>query len=68
MAAPINSARSVAIAATSLASHMAMTKGRGKCIRHSVARLCPVTIPSRADSAWNSMAMTLASNTTHSSI
>ena len=31
MAAPSDSARSVAIAATSLATHMAKTSGRGKC-------------------------------------
>ena len=36
--------------------------------RHSVARLRPVTMPSRAESAWNSMATRLASSTTHNSM
>ena len=56
------------MAATSLAIHMAMTRGRGKCMPAQAAKACPVTMPSRADSAWNSMAMTLASSTTHSSM
>ena len=67
MAPPRNSARSVAIAATSLTAHMAQTTGRGNWSRHSSARLRPVTIPSRAESAWNSMAMPFAISTTHNS-
>lgn len=66
-AAPTNSARSVAMAASSLMSHIARAAGAGKCARHSCARFCPVTMPSRADSAWNSIATTLAATTTHSS-
>ncbi len=67
IAPPRNSARSVAIAATSLTSHMTSTIRRGKCVRHSSARLRPVTMPILALIAWNSMATALASRTTHSS-
>ena len=66
MAPPRNSARSVAIAATSLTAHIASTTGRGKCSRHSSARFRLVTMPSRADRPWNSMAMTLAASATQS--
>ena len=58
----------MAIAAISLTPHIAHTSLRGKCIRHSEARLCPVTIPTRADSDWNSMATRFATTTTHSSM
>lgn len=67
MAPPRNSAKSVAMAAISEASHMAQTSGRGKWSRLTSARLRPVAIPSRAASAWNSMATRLAASTTHSS-
>ena len=49
MAPPRNSARSVAIAAISLTSHMPITTGRGKCRPHNSARLRPVTMPNLAD-------------------
>ena len=68
MAALIDSARSVAIAATSLPSHIVITTGRGKCARHNAGRLWPVTMPSRADSAWNSIAIMFDRSTTHSSM
>ena len=67
IAPPRNSARSVAMAAISLTTHIAQTTGLGNCSRHISARLRPVTMPSLADSAWNSMAITLASSTTQSS-
>ena len=67
MAPPRNSARSVAIAAISLTTHIAHTTGRGKLSRHISARFVPVTMPSLADSAWNSIAMRLAASTTHRS-
>ena len=67
MAPPRNSARSVAIAATSLTIHRAHTTGFGKFSRHNSARLRPVTMPSLADSDWNSIAAMLAASTTHSS-
>ena len=66
MAPPTNSARSVAIAATSATTHIAHTAGRGNWARHSSARLRPVTMPSLAESPWNSIAMTFASSTTQS--
>ena len=67
MAPPRNSARSVAIAAISLTTHIAHTTGRGKCSRQCSARFLPVTMPSFAESAWNSMAMRFATTTTHNS-
>ncbi len=51
IAPPRNSARSVAIAATSLTIHKAQTTGLEKWSRHNSARLRPVTMPSLADSA-----------------
>ena len=66
MAPPRNSARSVAIAAISLTTHIAQTTGRGNWSRHISARLRPVTMPSLADSAWNSIAIRLATSTTQS--
>ena len=65
MAPPRNSARSVAMAATSLATHMSMGTGCGKRSRDSSARFWPVTMPSLADSAWNSIATTFAASTAH---
>src|SRR5450756_1158014 len=53
MAPPRNSARSVAIAATSLITHIAQTIGWGNCSRHISARFRPVTIPSLAERAEN---------------
>ena len=55
------------MAAISLTTHMARTTGRGNCSRHNSARLRPVTMPSLAESAWNSMAMRLAATTTQQS-
>ncbi len=66
MAPPRNSARSVAMAAISLITHIAHTTGLGKRSRHISARLRPVTMPSFADSAWNNIAIRLASRTTQS--
>ena len=68
MAPPRNSARSVAIAATSLTAHIAQTTGRGNSLRHNSARLAPVTMPSLAESPWNSIAIRLAASTTQSSV
>jgi hypothetical protein len=66
MAPPRNSAKSVAMAATSLMTHIVQTIGRGKWSRHISAKLRPVTIPSLAERAWNNIAIKLASNTTQS--
>ena len=54
------------MAAISLTTHIPKTIGLGNCSRHISARLRPVTMPSLADSAWNSMAIRLASSTTQS--
>ena len=37
-------------------------------MRDNSARLWPVTMPMRADSAWNSMAIRLAANATQSRV
>ena len=66
MAPPRNSARSVAMAATSLTIHIAQTTGQGNSSRHISAKFRPVTMPSLADRAWNNIAIKLASNTTQS--
>ena len=66
MAPPRNSARSVAMAATSLTIHIAQTTGRGNWSRHISAKFRPVTMPSLADRAWNNIAIKLASSTTQS--
>ena len=66
MAPPRNSARSVAMAATSLATHRHATTGRGNWSRQCSARLRPVTMPSLAARDWNSMATRLARIATQS--
>ena len=55
------------MAAISLTTHIAQTTGRGNWSRHISARLRPVTMPSLAERAWNSIAIRLASNTTQRS-
>ena len=67
MAPPRNSARSVAIAAISLMPQRARRTGREVASRQCSARFLPVTMPSLAESAWNSIAVRLASSTTQSS-
>jgi len=67
IAAPTNSARSVAMAMTSAWTHSAVDVARGKRSRHSSGRFLPVAIPSLADRYWISMAIRLAISTTHSS-
>ena len=48
------------MAATSLTTHIAIDDRLGKLLAAHSARLRPVTMPSLADSAWNSMAIRLA--------
>jgi hypothetical protein len=66
-AAPVNSARSVAIATASACSHSSTTALRGSRSRHTSGRLHPVAMPSLALSDWTSMAIRLAVSTTHPS-
>jgi hypothetical protein len=66
MAAPTNSARSVAIAISSAWIQSPMAAGRGNCSRHSSARLRPVATPTLADRYWISIAIRLAATITHS--
>ena len=56
------------MAAISTTIHIAMTTGCGNWSRDISARLRPVTMPSLADSPWNSMAIRFASSATHSSV
>ncbi len=67
MAAPTNSARSVAIAISSACTQRPIETGRGKCSRQSSARFLPVTMPTLADRYWISIAIRLAARITHSS-
>ncbi len=67
IAAPTNSARSVAMAISSAWTQRPLDTGRGKCSRHSSGRLFPVTTPTFADRYWMSMAIRLATRITHSS-
>ena len=66
IAAPTNSARSVAIATSSACTHSPHVTGRGKCSRHSSGRLRPVATPIFADRFWMSIAMRFAATMTHS--
>ena len=68
MAAPTNSARSVAMAISSAWIHRKMTTGRGNRSRQTSARFWPVAMPSLALSDWMSMAIRLAASTTQSSV
>ena len=67
IAAPTNSARSVAIAISSAWTHRPQVTGRGKCSRHSSGRLRPVAMPTLADRYWMSIAIRFAARITHSS-
>ena len=66
IAAPRNSARSVAMAVTSCVIHSVMQTPREKRTRHISARFLPVAIPSFAESPCKSMAIRLAIRITHS--
>ena len=68
MAVPISSARSVAQIATSAITQSAQATGLGKWSRQSWARSRPVAMPTRAQSACNSMAISDESNATESSV
>ena len=66
-AAPVNSARSVAIATASACSHRPTTNRRGSRARHTSGSDCPVAMPSLADSVWMSIANRFAVSTTQPS-
>src|SRR5215208_4629808 len=66
-AAPMNSARSVAIAMTSAWTHSKNVTGRGKRARQTSGRFLPVAIPSLADIRWMRLAMRLETRITHNS-
>ena len=68
MAAPMNSARSVAIAMTSAWIHNPTTAGNGNFCRQTSARFIPVAMPSLALIDWTSIAIRLAARTTHKSM
>ena len=67
IAAPTNSARSVAMAMSSAWIHSPTVTGLRKCSRQSSGRLRPVAMPIFADRFWISIAMRLALSRTHSS-
>ena len=68
IAAPTNSARSVAIAISSAWTHRPQVTGRGKCSRQSSGRFLPVAMPIFAERFWISMAIRLALKSTHNSM
>jgi len=67
-AAPRNSARSVAMATSSMRTHMMSTTGPGNRSRQASARLSPVAMPSLAESACTSMAERLLATRTQSRV
>ena len=68
IAAPRNSARSVAIAITSAWSQSPIVTCRGNSSRQTSARLRPVATPSFAERPWTRIAMMLAATTTQTSV
>ena len=68
IAAPTNSARSVAIAIASACSQSPSVTGFLKCSRHSSGRLRPVAMPVFADRYWTSIAIRFAATITHTSM
>ena len=66
IAAPMNSARSVAIAITSAWSQRKNVTDRGNRSRHTSGRFMPVAIPIFALIDWTSIAIRFAARTTHS--
>ncbi len=67
MAAPINSAMSVATHAETTVSPRKAVAGAGKCSRILTASDLPVATPSLAAMCWITMSMTVPSVITHSS-
>ena len=67
IAAPRNSARSVAIAIASAWSQSRIVARRPSCSRATSGRLRPVAIPSFAESVWISIAIRFAATITHTS-
>ena len=67
IAAPTNSARSVAIAMISACTHRPQVTGRGNASRHSSGRLRPVATPTLADRYCTSIAIRFAAMITQTS-
>ncbi len=65
IAAPTNSARSVAMAMSSACTHKPKLTLRGKRSRQSSGRLRPVAMPTFAERYWMSIAMRFAARITH---
>ena len=68
IAAPRNSARSVAIAIASAWIHSAIVTRWGNSSRQTSARLRPVAIPSFAESVWISIAIRFEATITQTSV
>ena len=66
-AAPVNSARSVAIAIASAWIQRKYDTRREKRSRQTSARFLPVAMPNFADSDWTIIAIRFAASTTHRS-
>ena len=67
IAAPTNSARSVAIAMISACTQSPQVAGRGRCARHSSGRFMPVAMPTFADRYCTSIAIRFAATITQTS-
>ena len=67
IAAPRNSARSVAMATISINAHIVQTAPGWNRSRQCSARFLPVAMPSLAERLWSSMAIRLLASTTQSS-
>ena len=68
IAAPTNSARSVAIATISACTQSPRVTFREKCMRHSSGRFLPVAMPIFPERFWISIAMRFAASSTQSSM
>ncbi len=68
IAAPRNSARSVAIAISSACTHSPREVRREYCSRHTSGRFCRVAIPSFAESVWISIAIRFEATITQTSV
>ncbi len=66
-AAPMNSARSVAMAMSSACNQSKRVRGLGRRSRQTSGRFLPVAIPSLADIDWMSMAIRLEQRIIHKS-
>ena len=67
-AAPMNSARSVAMATSSITTHIPQTTGAGKVAAAEFGQVAAGGDPQLGGQAWISIAIRLLATTTHSSV